>query len=87
MKSMFTTYAMEQKNKDGSPSGKFFMNEAQTKAAATEVLVTNKGLGKEAVPDYLEKYFKKAWDHYDVNGAGMLEIEVIPQFMRLLAGD
>ena len=78
MRSMLTTYALEQKNKDGSPSGKFFLNEAQAKAAATEVLETNKGLGKAAIPDYLDKYFKKAFAHYDVNETGLLEVEVIP---------
>ena len=44
MRSMIENYALEQKTKDCKPSGKFWMNEATTKAAASEVLETHKGL-------------------------------------------
>merc|ERR1719503_122376 len=38
MRSMCKTYALEGKNKDGSPNGNFMMDEAVTRAAASEVL-------------------------------------------------
>ena len=38
MRSMIEQYAFESKNKDGSPTGSFFMTEATAKAAASEVL-------------------------------------------------
>merc|ERR1719446_261418 len=38
MKSMIMNYAQEGKDKEGAPNGQFFMTEAQTKAAAAEVL-------------------------------------------------
>ena len=38
MRSMIEQYAFESKNKDGSPTGTFYMTEATTKAAASEVL-------------------------------------------------
>merc|ERR1712066_423736 len=44
MKSMIMNYAQEGKDKDGAPNGQFFMTEAQTKAAAAEVLGSHKGL-------------------------------------------
>jgi len=44
MRSMIENYAMEGKNKDGSPNGQFWMTEALTKAATSEVLATHKGI-------------------------------------------
>ena len=86
MRSMIKNYALEAKNKDGSPSGKFWIDEAGARAAATEVLATNKGMktGKKA---YLNTYFAKAWGHFDVNRTGKIEVIKMPQFMRFLASD
>ena len=86
MRSMVMQYALEGKNKDGSPNHKFWMNEAQTKAAASEVLDTNKGM-KEGRDAYLSNYFAKTWAHFDVNSSGMLEVIKMPQFMRFLTSD
>ena len=87
MRSMISTYALETKNKDGSPTGTFIMNEAATKAAASEVLATHKGLKGEALEAYLNTYFAKAWGHFDVNKSGSIEVIKMPQFMRFLASD
>ena len=54
MRSMIKTYANEKKNKDGSPSGSFIMTEAATRAAASEVLETHKGLAGAAKEAYLQ---------------------------------
>merc|ERR1712147_56317 len=70
MKSMIMTYAVEHKNKDGTPNGVFGMPEAATKAASSEVL---------------ETYFKRTRDHFDVNKDGELGVESMPAFMRFLA--
>jgi hypothetical protein len=87
MRSMIKTYALEGKNKDGSPNGQFFMDEATTRAAASEVLETHKGLKGGAKNDYLKTYFPRTWAHFDVNKTGKVGVEVMPQFMRFLASD
>ena len=87
MKSMIMTYAQEGKNKDGSPNGKFFMTEAQTRAAASEVLETHKGLKGAAKADYLKTYFPRSWAHFDVTKAGMIGVEDMSMFMRFMASD
>ena len=87
MRSMIMQYALEGKNKDGTPNHKFFMNEAQTKAAAAEVLANNKKMPEGERDAYLQKYFAKTWAHFDVNGSGMVEVQVMPQFMRFIASD
>ena len=87
MKSMIMNYAQEGKDKEGAPNGQFFMTEAQTKAAAAEVLATHKALDGPAKAEYLKTYFPRTWAHFDVNKAGMIGVETIPQFMRFLASD
>ena len=87
MKSMIMTYAVEHKNKDGTPNGVFGMPEAATKAASSEVLETHKGLKGGALSDYLGTYFKRTWDHFDVNKDGELGVESMPAFMRFLSSD
>ena len=87
MKSMIMTYAQEHKNKDGTPNGVFGMTEAATKAASSEVLETHKGLKGSALSDYLGTYFKRTWDHFDVNKDGELGVENMPAFMRFLSSD
>ena len=87
MKSMIMNYSQEGKDKDGAPNGQFFMTEAQTKAASAEVLGTHKGLDGPAKAEYLKTYFPRTWAHFDVNKAGMIGVETIPQFMRFLASD
>ena len=98
MRSMIANYALEEKkcdeDDDGKkiadtckPTGKFVMNEAGTKAAASEVLATHKGLKGDALKSYLDTYFAKAWGHFDVNRVGTVEVIKMPQFMRFLASD
>ena len=87
MRSMIQQYANEGKNKDGSPNGSFWMGEAETRAAAREVLGTHKGMKGEALDGYMAKYFGKAWSHFDVNRTGKVEVIKMPQFMRFLASD
>ena len=87
MRSMINTYSLEGKNKDGSPNGQFWMDEAATRSAAGEVLSTHKGLSGAALSKYLNTYFGKAWGHFDVNRGGKIEVIKMPQFMRFLASD
>jgi hypothetical protein len=42
MRSMIEQYALEGKNKDGSPNGQFWMTEAGARAASSEVLDTHR---------------------------------------------
>jgi len=87
MRSMIEQYALEGKNKDGSPNGQFWLDEAGAKAAAREVLATHKGLKGAALNTYLNTYWKKAWGHFDVNLVGKIEVIKAPQLMRFLASD
>ena len=87
MRSMIEQYAQEGKNKDGSPNGQFWMSEANTRAAASEVLNTHRGLSGAARENYLKTYFPRSWAHFDVNRTGMIEAIKMPQLMRFLSSD
>ena len=87
MRSMINQYALEGKNKDGSPSGQFWMTEAGARAASSEVLATHKGMHGAELATYLDSYFAKAWGHFDVNRVGKVEVIKMPQFMRFLSSD
>ena len=87
MRSMLTTYALEAKNKDGSPSGKFWMDELGAKQAAFEVLESHKGMKGEELQKYMDTYFPRTWNHFDVNRNGSIEVVKMPQLMRFLASD
>jgi hypothetical protein len=78
MRSMIKTYALEGKNKDGSPNGQFWLDEAGAKAAAGEVLATHKGIKGAAADKYFATYWKKAWGHFDVNVVGKIEVIKAP---------
>ena len=97
MRSMIKKYAVEERTDHdvlddgtkvgGEPTGKFWMTQATTLAAAKEVLNTHKGLSGAALTAYLDTYFAKAWEHFDVNKKGQIEVIKSPQFMRFLASD
>ena len=55
--------------------------------AAKEVLGTHKGLSGDKLSAYLDTYFPRAWENFDVNGSGAVEVVKAPQFMRFLASD
>lgn len=96
MRSMIKNYAVEKgacdEDADGKeinckPSGKFWMDKGGARAAAAEVLATHKKLTGDALQSYLDTYFMKAWNHFDVNRVGHVEVIKMPQFMRFIASD
>ena len=87
MRSMIEQYALEGKNKDGSPNGQFWINEAGARSAASEVLGTHKGMKGEELTKYVSTYFPRSWAHFDVNRVGKIEAIKMPQFMRFIGSD
>ena len=87
MRSMINNYALEAKDKDGLPTGAFWVDEFAAKAAASEVLCTHKKICGDELASYLATYFSKAWGHFDVNRTGYVEVIKMPQLVRFLASD
>merc|ERR1719329_1393859 len=87
MRSMIEQYALEQKTKEGYPSGKFWMDESGARAAASEILETNCKKTGAVKQKWIDAYFNKAWGHFDVNRSGKIEVIKMPQFARFLCSD
>ena len=97
MRSMIRNYALEERTKfeteedgtktGGEPTGRFWMNKHMTEHAGEEVLGTHKGLAGAELKAYMDTYFQRTWEHFDVNGSGSIEAIKMPQFMRMLASD
>ena len=87
MRSMIATYALEAQDKDGAPTGAFWMDKTSATAAAKEVLCTHKKICGAELDSYLSTYFSKAWGHFDVNQTGYIEVIKMPMFIRFLASD
>tara|TARA_B110000503_G_C6994185_1_gene348697 strand:- start:238 stop:717 length:480 start_codon:yes stop_codon:yes gene_type:complete len=93
--SMITKYSAEEKAdelRDGIkdvpvPSGKFWLDKPSCILAANEVLANHKGIKGAALKTYMDTYFARTWDHFDVNGTGFVEVMRIPSLMRFLASD
>ena len=95
MRSVIKNYALEGKIKadpdvkdsEDKPNGKFYLDEVQAKALASEVLHTHKGLAGKNLKTYLDTYWAKSWGHFDVNQTGMIDADAAPRLMRFLASD
>jgi hypothetical protein len=97
MRSMVKKYAFEKRTpiellEDGSkiggePTGSFWLGKTDMTYAAKEVLKTHKGLSGEKLSSYLDTYFDRAWENFDPNGDGSVEVIKAPMFMRFLASD
>merc|ERR1719440_1943332 len=97
MRSMIKTYAHEKRTPieeledgtkiGGEPTGSFWLGKKDMFRASKEVLGTHKGLKGDALSAYMDTYFDRAWENFDVNGDGAIEVIKSPQFMRFLASD
>ena len=74
MNSLIKNYAREIKV-NGALTGQFFCNRDDAKAVFNEVIKTHKQFA--AGSD-----FDGAFDHFDVNKDGLIEVDRMPQFLR-----
>ena len=87
MRSMYDTYAHEGMNADGTPNGRFWVTKANARKAAGEVVCTHLKQCGDDEEKYLKEWFPKAWERYDVNEEGKIEIDRMPIFLRHICGN
>ena len=46
-----------------------------------------KKLEGKALSDYMGQYFDRTWEHFDVNGEGLLDIGDMPAFAKYVVSD
>ena len=87
MKSMYEKYAMEGEDKDGLPTGRFWVTKAMAQKACDEVVNTHLRLKGKDKDSYLEEQFPALWTRFDVNEEGRIEIDRMPQLLRSICGN
>lgn len=87
MNSLLTNYAIEFKNADGNPSGKFYMDKKGTTAAATEVVKTHFGYKGDKLKNYVDEKMGKLWPHYDVLSQGYIDADRTAPLLRQVLGE
>ena len=78
MKSMYETYAVEGEDKNGLPTGRYWVTKDMAMKAADEVVDTHLRLHKSEKTDYLAANFPALWARFDVNEEGKIEIDRMP---------
>ena len=90
MNSLLTKYAREV-TKDGALTGHF--NQDDAKNVSMEVVQTHFGYNSNEAEKYLNgdrdgsNIFEDTWNHFDVNQDGLVEVERMPQFLRMVLGN
>ncbi len=78
---------MEKKDGKGHGSGVFKMDKAHTKSVARDVAIKQKKLSGKELDNFVEQYFTRTWDHFDVNNEGMLDTLDMTAFMKYFVSD
>ena len=79
MNSLIGKYAREVKL-DGKLTGQMFCNRDDAKAVLQEVISTHPKMGYKSLSGDIDA--DGAFDHFDVNKDGLIEVERMPQFIR-----
>ena len=58
------------------------MSKSDMFRAAKETLKSHMGIEGDSLAEYMDTYFDRAWDNFDVNGDGEVEVIKTPMFMR-----
>ena len=81
MHSMIKNYAREVKV-EGQLTAQMFLNKDDARRASTEVLNAHRNENANGIDN-----FEDIWNHFDVNHDGLVEVERMPQFFRMLLGN
>ena len=65
----------------------YWINQDSCLKVAKELLTEHKKLSGKEMDDYINFNFYELWDHFDVNKTGLVEIERMSQFYKMLLKD
>ena len=63
------------------------MDKTHSLAVAKELVSEHKNLTGKQLEEYVNLNFYDLWDHFDVNKTGLIEIERMSQFYKMLLKD
>ena len=65
----------------------YWIDEGHAKTVAEELVGEKKGLKGDDLKKYMDDQFPELWTHFDVNNQGLVEIERMSQFYKMLLHD
>ena len=87
MRSMYENYATEGKDGSGKPNGHFWVTKEDAEKASDEVVGTHLHMKDGQKTAFVKEHFPTVWTRFDVNEDGKIEIDRMPQFLRMVCGD
>jgi hypothetical protein len=78
MRSLINNYSVELKDKDGKPTGNFFLDQQGARDACNEVLLNNSHFSADKARNWMNDNFASTWNHFDVNKDGIVEVGRFP---------
>ena len=84
---VLSEYALEEKDVKGNPTGTFKLNKKETGSLSREMISKVKKLEGDKLDKYMDQYFGRTWEHFDVNETGFLETTDINGFCHYLLSD
>ena len=87
MRYVLTEYALEEKDSKGNPTGIFKLNKKETGNLSRDIIAKVKDLHGEKAEEYMNQYFGRTWEHFDVNETGFLDKTDMSGFSKYLLSD
>ena len=87
MRYILTEYALEEKDLKGNPTGIFKLNKKMTTDLSREMISKVKDLQGDKIDEYMNQYFTRTWEHFDVNETGFLDKTDMSGFCKYLLSD
>lgn len=87
VRSVISTYALEGRNEDGNPTGKFYLTQKELYNVGKEVVNTHLGFSGSKLSDYLDQHVPAIYAHFDNTNKGYILAEEAPAALRLLLAE
>jgi len=85
MESMYKNYATEGMTNQ-KPNGHFWVEKKDGERAAEEVVHSHLHIDGSELSSFLKENFERVWNRFDVNEENKIEIDRMPQFLRMICG-
>ena len=87
MKAVIENFALEEKSDKGQPSGTFMMDKKQAMALSKDVIGKSKKIQGKELDDYMNQYFARTWEHFNVNNDAVIDALDMPGFQKYMLSD
>ena len=87
MKGVIENFALEEKSDKGQPSGTFMMDKKQAMALSKDVVGKSKKIQGKELDDYMNQYFARTWEHFNVNNDAVIDALDMPGFEKYMLSD